>query len=926
MAIKPSLRMQVLLIAILPTLLLTMIVGGYLLATRISDLRDSQKQIGETIVSHLAPASEYAVISGNQQVLKRLANRLITDSGVKRIRILNSDGIVLAEAASDSVQKDLDGWFSRFRPALGEDLFFTENIYLGDEPLGEFEALFTEDASQMTDPDPVIGKVEVTLSAVPLITRQAEVMRFGIILILTGLLLAWLMAARAGLNIVRPINRVVQAIEDFRKGNLDTRVAIRSRGEAALLERGFNELAAEIQTSRNHMESQIEQATLELRETLEAVEIQNVELDLARKRAEESNRIKSEFLANISHEIRTPMNAIFGYTQLLARTDLQGSQKDYTVTIQRAAESLLALLEDVLNLSRIEAGRVELEETVFDPEELLEDTIAMMAPGIFDQELELIWHPLSPLPREILADAVKIRQVVSNLLSNAGKFTHEGHICLQARVDEHPHGSAMLRIDVIDTGIGIREEDSLRLFKAFSQLDSSSARRHQGAGLGLVICEQLTRLMGGRIDVFSTPGQGSRFQIELPVRIIKAHQIPSAIQRSMAIYCKQALSAQALALRLENLGHEVRILDDLNELASISQQRPVDDDTQTLVVVEVGREELAREEHLERIKENLPENRPILLLVSMLDREQLQFLEQYFGLPCLPKTVATKTLDRSIQANFENLRTIEPSPGGSSSSFAPLANLKILVVEDNRINRHLTVEFLEHAGADTKAAEDGPSALELAESWRPDVVLMDIQLPGMDGLETTTRLQALPWFQSTPVLALTASASEGERRRCVEAGLQDVMVKPLRAEVLVERISRSLRAASEEADEHGGHGTMNGGQTEAAPEEQAPPQPMGRDSDGKLRPEIAAMILDDLPRQVQAAQLHLDRHKLEELDAVVHQIRGTAAFCGFEQLAEHCEAVRASIESGQVDDQTLTALLKRLMDSAEEVLKGLEQD
>ncbi len=925
------LRTQILLVALLPALLLSLVIGGYLLMTRVADLHESQQKLGEAIVSHLAPASEFAVLSGNRDVLQQLANRLVDEADVSLVRIMDVEGEVLSEAQSPVDSERPSGWATLFYPNREDRLRFESDIRIADDPIGEFEGLFAYDATTGEQNNLVIGHLVVELSAGPLMTRQAEVLRFGVLLILAGLLIASAIAMRASLNIVSPINRVVQAFRDFGNNQLDTRVSVRSRGETALLERGFNELATEIQMARERMEAQIEQSTADLRETLEAVEIQNVELDLARKRAEESNRIKSEFLANISHEIRTPMNAIFGYTQLLARTSTGDAQKDYIQTIQRSAESLLALLEDVLNLSRIEAGRVEVESSSFNLEELLEEIITIMAPSAYDKGLDLIWHPRSSLPSRLKGDPVKLRQIISNLLSNACKFTDTGSVKVETEIHRTTSDDGLLRLSIIDTGIGISQEDHRRLFQAFTQLDSSSARRHQGAGLGLVICDQLTRLMGGRITVESEPGQGSRFTIEIPIKLDSVIEAPKETIHAVCLLGPDQELTEAVAQRLGNLDCPV---------ASIAlPERPDDwprifqalDVEYPVAICVLPRRHIHSSGIHKALKQAMSESpfppQRWIILASSQDKAELSEIQQKTGAGCLPLTLSRQALGSALKTIHQgrSLHPESPPEEHDSAVLHRLDGLRLMVVEDNRINRHLVLEFLQSAGAEVRTAEDGHEALKVAEHWQPDLVLMDIQLPGMDGLETSQKLRADFGFDKTPILALTASASEEEHKRCLDGGLDGVLVKPVRAEAMIDRIRRALddyqkkrreKASPEDAVEN----------TDASPGQltTAPAQPMGRDPDGRLRPEIAGMVESDLPAQLDKARQYLKEGDLDGLDSEVHTMKGTAAFCGFRALQGNCETIREIIH-GNADLDALSRILDAVAIEVDSVLSEIRQ-
>lgn len=907
------LQTRIFIVALLPTLLVALVVGGYLLGTRMADLHQSQQRIGENIVRHLAPASEFAILSGDDHVLRRLTERLVKDPGVRRVTIRDAERRVLSEARSPHAgTSDAPGILARVFPVTDEELLFSAPVRLGMNPDGDYEQLFQGDEGTETGEDEVIGSVEVQLSTIPLLQRQADVLKLGLALITGGLLLAWILAIQVGISILRPINGVIRAIRQFRDGDLNARVPERSRGEGGFLEQGFNELAEEVQSSRQSMEAQIEQATRELRETLEAVEIKNVELDLARQRAEDSNRIKSEFLANISHEIRTPMNAIFGYTQLLARTELHESQKAYIGTIQRSADSLLALLEDVLNLSRIEAGRVDLEESEFQPETLIEDTLAMMAPTVFDRELDLVWHPGPRLGSRTLADAVKIRQILNNLLSNAAKFTRDGHIAVHADLVPREDGTA-LQVDVVDTGIGIPLEDTERLFQAFSQLDSKSSRQHQGAGLGLVICQQLAHLMGGRMEVKSEPGHGSRFRAILPVRIIEADRGEPLSGMTIRLFGRHRETIRAVHDRLARWGAKV---DQIDESASGAASPTATGDGQNWLLVILSRRDIHDEDYLGRLEGMIRTEPHALVMASTLDRTLLQNMEQRFGCSCVPSTVGGDGLRKLLLDHGRQSATGEvESPPPARPDPHRLDGIRVLLVEDNRVNRQLTMEFLEHAGAQTHAAVDGHSALTLAERHDSDVVLMDIQLPGMDGLETLSYLRELPDYREVPVIALTASASTEERQRCEQAGIADILVKPVREEILLERIRRATEGQSATSPDPGTQDTVS---------RRTASQAMGRDAEGRLKPAIADMVRADLPNQLATAMELADNKRYQDLDKEVHRIRGTAAFCGFHELANTCEQLRMALDESPVPGTTLTTLMDRLEADVEAVLESLE--
>jgi two-component system sensor histidine kinase BarA len=893
-----------------PAVLIAVVLGAYLVNTRVSDLRESQTILGESLVHNLAPASEYGVFSGNRQVLERLLQSVVDDANVASAAIFDAENRLLARAEDRRAATSASA-IGRLYPISPEDLLFSAVILAGQDEETEFDPLLYDGVGAPAGADAVIGRIEVVLSPDPVLQRQQEVLLRGMAIILVGLLLAALIASRAGMSLVRPLRELSGTFRRFQSGRLDARVPEHSLGEIGLLERGFNEMAEEVEKSRQRMEEQIAQATSELRQTLEAVEVQNVELDLARKRAIQANRLKSEFLANISHEIRTPMNAIFGYTQLLARTHLDQDQRDYAATIQRSAEVLLALLEDVLNLSRIEAGRVEIEEVPFRLEELIEDTIAMMAPTAYEKDLELVRDISPQLPSQVLGDPVKTRQILSNLLSNAVKFTEAGMVTIKVSVRSEIGDQVRVALEVSDTGEGIRDEDRQRLFDAFTQLDSSSSRRHQGAGLGLAIAKQLVRLLGGRMDLESVPGEGSRFSVELPFTALERIQPEPVLNDVVAfLYDDNPDSANAMSRLFRRWGAEVEQIPNLKALKrAIDQAGPLAPDS-TLWVLCLDRGACTAPGPIVDACRELPDDARLLVLANEIDRDRLRRISAQLGAVCLAKTEPAAIIRERARRllDFGAAGVAVTTPAGETVQ--KLEGVKVAVVEDNRINLRLVVEFLRAAGAETREAENGREALELLSQWTPDVVLMDIQLPEVDGLEVTRELRTRPAYRDVPILALTASASDDERRRCMAAGIDQVMVKPVREQYLVEGILRALEARP---DRHAASGLS--ARESSVRDERATTKP--------LRPEIAEMVLADLPQQLDACRQFVEGNDWDGLKGEVHRMHGTAAFCGFPALKDIADRLETLIGEGKADADLVIDLYRTLASEVERVLEAI---
>jgi signal transduction histidine kinase/CheY-like chemotaxis protein/HPt (histidine-containing phosphotransfer) domain-containing protein len=711
-----------------------------------------------------------------------------------------------------------------------------------------------------------------------------------------ALVFAFLASAFLARSWVRPILEIQHATERIGAGDFEVRLGSRRSDEIGDVARAFDAMQERLRAYRSEvdeqhrtLEAKVQERTLALeRATAEAVE-------LARQ-AEEANRSKSQFLANMSHEIRTPMNGVIGMTDLLLETPLSARQRKLAETTHRSAELLLAVINDILDFSKGEAGRLQLERIDCDLPEVVEDVTELLAERAQRKGLELACRIADEVPAAARLDPGRLRQVLTNLIGNAIKFTERGEVVVSVSCAGGAGTTeSWVRFEVRDTGIGIAPEAHGQLFEPFRQADASTTRRYGGTGLGLAICKQLVELMGGELGLESRPGLGSCFWFEIPVEpasgeFARDDELASAALAGLRVLVvddnatnREIVQHRVLSWRMRagTASNGLQALTALRQ--AVAEARPYDVAILDMHMPGMDGLELAR---AIRADAAIAGTR-LLMLTSVGVDGEAEALREAGVVAHLTKPVRQSELYNGLAEAMgrprRTARRAEPA--------APLARVRgtVLLVEDNAVNQEVAREMLASLGVDVHVAEDGEQALSVLATARYDLVLMDCQMPKLDGFEATRRLRARERAEGslrTPVVALTANAMQGDREECIAAGMDDYVAKPFTSVQLLLVLRRWLPEAPE--------------RPAAAPAEasaQATPSaldPRALDAIRSIDPvrgdrilaRVASAWLDTAPAQLDALRKALASGDAGALRDPAHALKSSSANLGAQRLSQ----------------------------------------
>jgi two-component system sensor histidine kinase BarA len=893
---KYSLRARMMILILAPTLLIGLLLSTFFVVHRYNELQEQLVDAGASIIEPLAVASEYGMTFRSRESVRQLVSLLHRRHSdiVRAITVFDAQNnlFVTSNYHHNYTQLQLPKGVP-----VPTDMMLTrrgDSLILRTPILSESQ-FPDEGNSEEAHPDSNLGYVAIELDLQSVRLQQYKEVFVSTLLLLLCMCIAILFAYRLMRDVTGPIRNMVNTVDRIRRGQLDSRVEGFMLGELQMLKNGINSMAMSLTAYHEEMQQNIDQATSDLRETLEQMEIQNVELDLAKKRAQEAARIKSEFLANMSHELRTPLNGVIGFTRQTLKTDLSATQTDYLQTIERSANNLLTIINDVLDFSKLEAGKLILEHIPFSLRETLDEVLVLLAPSAHDKGLELTLDVQNDVPEQVIGDSLRLQQVITNLLGNAVKFTETGNIDIRVELRNQLERQVELEVQIHDTGIGISERQQSQLFQAFRQADASISRRHGGTGLGLVITQKLVKEMGGDINFHSQLNRGSTFWFHITLDLNEGMlslppSLPDLRGKTLAYIEANPTAAQA-TLNMLSATHLV-----VTHSPTLGQLPKNHYDFLLAGVPIPYRDGIGQ--HRDKLLESLSLADRVILAVpsqSQIDAEEMKKLG---AIGCLTKPISSNRL-------YPLLRLEAPLRQNAPKVHRRLP-LTVMAVDDNPANLKLIGALLAEQVEKTLLCESGEEAIVLARDNVLDMILMDIQMPNIDGIRASELIRQMPHHNSTPIVAVTAHAVSGEREHLLQAGMDDYLAKPIDEAMLTRVLSR--------------YHTVELEPEAAQPRSPAEP-PLSLDWPLALRQaankedlarDLLQMLIEFLPQVSERVKAVLEGEEDDTILDLIHKLHGSCSYSGVPRLKQLCfyleQQLRQGVSNGDLEPEWLELL------------------
>lgn len=889
--ISLSINFRVLLLAVLPTTAVSIIFFSYFVNKQIDDIEANIVDKGKSLASHLASASEYGIFSGNMSILSPLIESAVTKNNIISITVTNSQGTPLIQRSKSDTPEisTLKDKYNRV---------FSQPVIQNTIDINDFE---------VTDNHipPVIGWVIVEVSDEIAVKNKQEAILQTLLITIIILISSIILATRISRHITEPISSLTNVVNEIENGNLDVSIDMHSTGALLTLEKGIRNMLQSIKSSHGEAQNKINKATKELRNSLGLLEQQNSELTITRQQALSASQAKSAFLANISHEIRTPMNGILGFVKLLKGSDPTQEQTDYLYTIEQSADNLLRIINDVLDLSKIEAGKLSINNVHFNLEECIEDVLALVTPSAHEKEIEIAALYYDDTPKYLFGAADRIRQILINLIGNAIKFSDTGTIMVRTMLESRENEALKIKITITDQGPGISEKDQKNLFSSFTQIDESDTRQYGGAGLGLAISKSLAEAMHGSIGVDSQQKTGSTFwftfecqQKDSAELFDKDINLPYQ-NKSVRLYDANELTRLSLSHAFKHQGFHITECFDLEDLCLIKENFQIPD----ICILSLNHQEATSTVVEKFLKTNRNQTGAIILAIASSSNPlTLSSLCSWGANACLSKPFRYIDFEKKLATIFHNQNNIPAQQKNSvedgPESLTQLDGLNILIAEDNEINSKLVETVLLRSRAIPHVVDNGEKAVSAFKENNFDIILMDIHMPKMNGVDAAREIRnAENPAARIPILGLTAASKSKDEALFRNTDFNEILEKPIAVDELLHEISYWTHAHTFPKATVKSNNKLG--------------------IDKGLSTTLNEMLLLELPGVKEKLEAAYESSDYRYLRGEVHRLLGGMAYCDFTELQYLTSKYQTSLKA---DSDTVKNDFKKMITEIERLI------
>ena len=899
-----GIKYQLRLTTLIPVLLVALLFAVFYNGQFGSDLKQHMSRLGQAYIHQLLPAAQLALLRDDNRTLQGLIDASTINPEVQALAFYNARGQLLAYRGGKHSLNNLfnppefTGDYIESKQVNPYTINFIAPITIPKFNLYSATAFIAPSSPIAVQADDILGWLSIDIDTKFMLIQRYQMYIITIFITLLGLLMSLSIHYFLSKRIYLPLARLGRSMQQILSNEFETHISVTSPGEIGVIEQGCAHLQQQYLSTIKDLNQDIEVATADLQQGLELVEEKNIELSMDKKKIEEKSRQKSELIANMSHEIRTPMNGVIGFTNVLLDSKLDPLQLDYVKTIQSSAQDLLAIINDILDYSKMDAGKLHLDCIPLDIRACIDEVLALIAPTAHKKGIDLIPATAVNVPKTILGDPLRLKQMISNLVSNAVRFTEQGYVLIRTNIDNESDKDYTISICVTDTGVGISPEDQTTLFNAFNQADTSITRRYGGSGLGLVICKKLAEQMQGRISITSDIHKGSTFSIHITLEKlasyeVEKHQTHRFANLKVICFDENPLHLEAICKGLGYWGINCLRVETFTRLEEAFRMHS--DYHLAFINVNQGFEQ--------QVAHVLNKQQMPCVLVSKWPIQNYQALGAQgllFKPPNMQKLYDTiesflnkVTLTKSSQHGLDTLRTqlrfIRPN---------------LLVAEDNPVNRMLLNSMLSD-NACIETVEDGEQAVAICNRKPFNAILLDLQMPILNGLDAARMIrQHSVLNQHTPIILISANGSDLNKEQLPKAGIELCLQKPIDEETLLRDLLRIIGKTKQSIINWPlCVQKVSGNQT--------------------LATEFLARFILDLQKNREEFIQLMQANNVQGLEHAAHKLYGACCFCGVPSLQNHVAHIENLAKHAQHIGELQTALAE-LIHSIDAVLYEYE--